>query len=233
MRSPGAFRAIALTVALVSFALSGCIGRDFKPPPLDDLTLGTTSPRDVIGRLGEAYQERTRLIAAGETLIYRNPLDPVVMDGTYTTFVYTFADAAGAPVFGGTSPARTLALEFRDNRLFYYCYASSFQEDATNFDEAKIAAIRKGETTKAEVQTLIGKPSGRAMYPEIRIEDGERYIYTYSAVRPLDRQATRKRLDILFDVAGKVVDLRFFGDTIPIQDFTSAALIPLVMPAAR
>ena len=47
-------------------------------------------------------------------------------------------------------------------------FVSSFQADATEYDESKVGAIVKGRTTRAEVLALLGRPNGEAIYPVIK-----------------------------------------------------------------
>ncbi|HEX9465725.1 MAG TPA: outer membrane protein assembly factor BamE [Alphaproteobacteria bacterium] len=233
--APGS-RHLLVSVLAVCMACSGCVGRNFKAPPSGLLVLGTTSSGDVVRALGEPYQQRTRVFAGGQATnapAAGGPFDPALIDGSYTLLVYTFADAGGAPLVGGISPARTMALEFWNDRLFYYSLASSFAVESTNFDETQVSKIEKGKTSQRDVRDMLGDPSGRAIYPEIQLMNGEKYVYSYSVVQPREYKAERKRLEILFDGRGIVVDLQFVANTVRVTDYTIAATFPLVMPRAR
>lgn len=232
-------RTLLIPLLAICIACSGCVGRNFDPPPAERLILGVTAPADITSLLGEPFEQRARVIAGragpGTAVISAllGPMEPAVADGNYKLLIYTFADAAGAPLIGGTAPGRMMAIEFRNERLFYYCRASSFEADSTNFDEAQIGRIEKGKTSRAEVRAILGDPSGRAVYPEIQLVNGERYIYAYAAMRPRAQKIERKRLDVVFDGAGLVADLRFVANTLPATDFVTAANFSLVMPRDR
>ncbi len=87
-------------------------------------------------------------------------------------------------VYGDIAPlihknlVRRMSFSFADLVLVGHEFTSSFDHDATNFDETKIAQIKQGETTEAQVIALLGEPTGRVIFPFVgRDEKGLTYLY--------------------------------------------------------
>src|SRR6202035_4174043 len=53
-------------------------------------------------------------------------------------------------------------------RLVGFAYSSSFVVDETAFDESVAKKIKRGETTRAEVLALAGRPTGQFIYPSLQ-----------------------------------------------------------------
>src|SRR5258708_39910558 len=146
------------------------------------------------------------------------PAEAAWMERGHTFLVYTVDERGGAPIGGRITPPRTMALEFWNDRLFYYSLASSFAVESTNFDETQVSKIEKGKTSQRDVRDMLGDPSGRAIYPEIQLMNGEKYVYSYSVVQPREYKAERKRLEILFYAIGIVVDLQYVDNSVRVTD---------------
>ncbi len=104
-----------------------------------------------------------------------------------------------------------MAFYFVKSVLVGYEYTSSFDEDKTDFDEARVNLVKKGETTSARLIELLGVPGGRYNYPMIKEQDGSAlvYLYTRTDQHPIGgvKGTRRKILIVTFDPAGKVSDV--------------------------
>ena len=78
---------------------------------------------------------------------------------------YHASSQAGGAHAPGVAPARGVAFCFSGDILVGYEFASSFEEDHTDFDERKTAGIREGRTSLEEVVVLLGPPHGRQIFP--------------------------------------------------------------------
>jgi len=129
--------ALALSIAIV-----GCAGAQ---PPKDDLALGRTSRQEILQRLGSPYRE-----------------DTVTKNGKQLkTMTYAFATTGGTPVRAGVSATRGQGFYFLADTLAGYDFSSSWNEDHTDLDGAKVPRIKKGVTTRDEVLRLSGRPAGQ------------------------------------------------------------------------
>lgn len=90
-----------------------------------------------------------------------------------TVYEYTSSSAVLIPVAGITAVGRMASFWFLGDTLVGYMYESSHLEDSTDFDESKASFLTKGESTREDVERLLGKPSGLAMYPLV---DGQQDI---------------------------------------------------------
>jgi hypothetical protein len=185
---------LCLTVALVAGG-AGCAGKDFTRPAASSLELGKTTMAQVRDRMGEPRQESNVLKE----------------DVRIKTLTYGYAEA---PAFGQKVPARAMSFYFTDGLLVGYDFLSSFDDDKSNFDEDRISAIKKGETTEIQVVTLLGAPGGRYIHPMIKERGKTAFVYQYLRMDrisawPVARVevATNKRLQITFAGDGKVDDI--------------------------
>jgi outer membrane protein assembly factor BamE (lipoprotein component of BamABCDE complex) len=182
--------------ALCGFVvLAGCAGTDFKRPDSSQVVLGKTSVDEVIRMMGEP---RT----TGEAL--RN-------NERIRTLTYAFAQAGGTPKYPGVTPARAMSFSSFEGVIVSHDFISSFAEDATDFDDAKISEIIKGKSTRADVLALLGKPCGEALYPVIKERQNTAVIYAYTQVKgsPFNLQVYRKILIVSLDPSGVVADVDF------------------------
>src|SRR6185503_7286045 len=64
--------------------------------------------------------------------------------------------------------ARAALYSFHDGRLVGYSYSSSFSADNTDFDDSAADRLVKGQTTEEQVLVLLGRPTGRSIYPLVK-----------------------------------------------------------------
>jgi hypothetical protein len=90
-------------------------------------------------------------------------------------------------------------------------FESSWASDNTDFDESAVGRIQKGQSTRAEVTHLLGKPAGLYRYPLIDQSAHEALVYLYIEVSFLKTGVShnRKEVIITLDQKGLVKDIEF------------------------
>lgn len=175
--------------------LGACAGTDFKRPVPNALTLGKSTAEDVTrvmgapSQVGEAQKNEQKI---------RNAR-------------YVYASTGGESLYPGVVPARAMVFSTFNDVLVGQQFISSFKSDATEFDESKRNDIVKGKTTGAEVEALLGKPSGEVIYPVIKKTGEKAYVYGYTHVKgtPFNMKIYTKTLLVSLDAAGVVSDVEY------------------------
>lgn len=161
-------------IALV-IGMTGCasqFGNQFNGSGLMTMQPGVTTRAEALALIASVPQNSDTVTfkkdGAGKDLA-----QPVVMERMY----YYFRDnrAAGTPI--DPEAKRYAWLSFSGDKLLSYSVASTFRDDSTDFDEAAVNKLQKGKTTEQEALSLMGRPSGRAIYPVARDVDGSRLYY--------------------------------------------------------
>ena len=178
-------------VCAAALALAACASGFARPAP-EALRLGETTPAQVIERLG-APTAREKLERNGRPL-------------TLLAYVYT-TEAERNHGDRGVIAARNLYLFFHEDRLVGHEFRSSIESDHTDFDTRKARAIVKGQSTRAEVEQLLGRPGGLLRYPVVAASLGDAWVYGYTQERriPFGQPIKfTKTLIVTFDTGGTV-----------------------------
>lgn len=211
--------------------LAGCTtGKDFNRPAPEMLWLGTTTRAEVVAVYGKPRTESTTIQSSGDAKQTgdENPLNPVRVDGAFNHLTYSFQDRS-ARLMGGGIKNKTLFFNFWNGTLVAYNFVSDFAEDSSNFDEAKVALLQKGQSSKSDVIAIIGSPSGRAIYPIIKGKGDEKLIYAYFYMG--DGSIHKKNLELLFDASSVLVDFRMLSDATPIPEApVTTVTTPIFIP---
>jgi outer membrane protein assembly factor BamE (lipoprotein component of BamABCDE complex) len=183
---------LALAVALVA---AGCAGADFAKQTDDGFVLGQTTRQDILQRLGTPYREGTAT-KNGKQL---------------KTLSYAFGTTVGKPVRDGVIPTRGQGFYFLDDKLAGYDFASSWKEDQTDFNGAKVSEIKKGVSTRDDVVRMIGRPGGRYAYPLIADQNRQAEVYLYAESRggPINVKFYQKHLIVTYDERGVVSNVDY------------------------
>jgi len=97
-------------------------------------------------------------------------------------FQYSHASAAGFGI--GIGPiARTAHVWFSEKHLVGYSYNSNWPGHSTDFDEHALPRIVEGKSTRAEVESLLGRPTGLEVYPLIDNDEDILVSYTFVSTR--------------------------------------------------
>jgi outer membrane protein assembly factor BamE (lipoprotein component of BamABCDE complex) len=183
----------SLTLAL-SIVVAGCAGANVSKEPENGLVLGQTSRQQILQRLGSPYRE-----------------DTVTKNGKQLkTLTYSFGSGV-APIRTGVNAARGQGFYFLDDKLAGYDFASSWKEDQTDFDGAKVPGIKKGISTREDVVRLLGRPGGKYAYPMIPNQTGQADVYLYYETRggPINVKFYQKLLVVTYDDRGVVSDVDY------------------------
>jgi hypothetical protein len=194
----------ALAFAVIA---GGCSseGRDFARPPQGVLLLGTTTPSEIVAAFGEPAER------------FEDPGDVVTLDafdalkprpdglrraaakGNIERLRYSFTRAAMVSLGDrATARIRLLDLAFWNGKLVAYNFSSSFNEDSTDFDEARVQALTRGRTSAGDVLNLFGTPGGQGIYPTVARPGTRQYTWQFASAGPRRGQTTLKRLELLF-----------------------------------
>ena len=157
--------------------------------------LGQTSRQEILQRLGSPYREGT-VTKNGKQL---------------KTMTYAFATTGGTPAREGVTATRGQGFYFLDDKLAGYDFTSSWKEDQSNFDGAKVPAIKKGVSTRDDVVRLFGTPRGKYAYPLISDQNRQADVYLYAETRggPFIVKFYQKHLGETYDERGVVSNVDY------------------------
>lgn len=179
---------------LLALILSSCAGRDFTRPAPDTLVLGKTTYVEINARFGSPFSQST---------LVRN-------EKTIGQASYAYASTGGQAIASGVTPGRGIDFFFVDQVLVGHEFVSSFAADNTDFDETRAASIKKGETTRAEIERLFGPPHGLHVYPLIAGRDDTALVWSFVQVRAagFSVKVYQKKLVVSMSPAGIVTDVQ-------------------------
>ncbi len=182
-------------IALISslFLLTGCM-KNFVRPATDSLEVGKSTLTNVTQLVGEPFGVNN---------------DAKINNENVKTATYVYLK--GAKFYGMIIPTRILTYTFFNDVMVGDEFQSSFSEDSTEFDGNKVASILKGKSTKADVIALMGRPTGKLLYPLIkdRNETGIVYAYVVSRHAPFHAPTTRYLLIITLDSQNIVTTISY------------------------
>jgi hypothetical protein len=182
-------------VILLCALLAGCAGTQFARVADDALVLGQTTEAQVRARLGEPYREGA---------VTKNSRQ-------MKSLSYAYANTGAEGAADGVVAARSQGFYFHDGRLVGHEFISSWKEDSTDFDGAKAAQIRKGQSTLQDVQRLLGPPVGRYIHPMVAGADEQAVSYLYSQTTggAFNLRFFQKRLLVTADRRGVVTEVDY------------------------
>ncbi len=183
-------------VLFVAFGIAACaVGQDFARPERSSITLGVTTPAEVIQRFGPPSQRGTT-IENGETL---------------DTVSYAYASSRGKPYYASVTPARSIDFWLHNGVVVGHAFNSSFHSDQTDFNERALSQIEEDVSTLDDVITLFGEADGIFIYPLIeRVGDrGLVYTYTQYAGSAFSPRIYSKQLVLTLDASDIVTNVKF------------------------
>lgn len=201
--------------------VTGCNseGRDFARPPGNILALGITTPADMLVTYGEPterFEERAdvALLNSFDQLRSRpDGLRRALFKGNVERLRYSFSRATMVAMSDqATARIRLLDLSFWNGKPVAYNFSSSFNEDSTDFDEAKVQGVVRGRTTVGEVLNSLGTPGGQAIYPAVARQGTRQYVWQYVSAGPRRGQTTLKRLELLFGPTDRLEQIYLVTD---------------------
>jgi outer membrane protein assembly factor BamE (lipoprotein component of BamABCDE complex) len=154
-------------LSLIFLLLSGC-GTNFVRPTDDALLVGKSTRANVIQLLGKPSD------VDDEKIVNDEPVETI----TYSYHLVKTIFTIGAP-----DTVRTQTYTFFNDIMVGSEFTSTFAADITEFDATKLKAISIGKSTKADVITVFGRPSGEGIYPFIKYKNVRAIVYSYTETR--------------------------------------------------
>lgn len=176
--------------------LAACAsGKNFERPAADSLKIGETTQSDVKVYYGRPFSMDREL---------HN-------DRMVTTLVYAYGTGNEEPNRPGIKPSRVMTLYFDGESLVGYTFSSSFRSDQTDFDEAKMDALKIGKS--CSVATALYGPTDVEFAHPIADSGGKRIIgYNYHqnySTKPDQSDMYLKKLHITCDENDMIADVDF------------------------
>jgi len=191
---------IKRNVALIFIALlaSNCVGTsgvNFERVKEDTISLGVSTYDDIVNRMGDSFEED----------VYKKNNKQFKLIG------YTYSSTGGAATSKRVIAGRQQMFYFYKDILVGHQFTSSWQVDHTDFDETKVEQINKGESTKEDVINLLGRPSGKLIYPLSKNKGEEILIYSYYEGRQYAYtiEFFQKYLQVECDQMGTVIEIEY------------------------
>lgn len=214
--------AVAAWLAGCAGAGGGTIGADFARPTPTTFVLGETTQAEILQRYGSPRHE------SSETRAFPGATPEQSGDqGLLTWSAYLYLPDPVAQ--SGVLRRKELTFVFWNHRLVSYRFNSTFPEDKSDFDAAKLAELAKGQSKRGDATRLLGEPTGMSIYP-VTGNRALRFIaYTYREFDGAARARRLKRLTLHLDPSDVVVDYRFETRTDPFRP-ASPTFIPVPIP---
>lgn len=226
---PGAARLVFI-LALAGL-LAACAApetrRAFERPAPNRFLPGVTPMAEVLAVYG-APAGSLAWDATGEApgAVQSPPFGRQPVQGTMREINYLHIASNAPAARPGIEPARTLTFWFWQDRLVGYLGQSSFKADSTAFNEAQVNGLRAGTSTRRDLLRVLGQPAGILTHPLVRGEGNEVLIWDNAEFDRFLNDTRRKRLDVLVDAAGAVLDLRFSSSRTPVPAPAPTILAP-------
>lgn len=203
--------AILLMAALPGLSLTGCaalkeavFGRDPPLAPLAWATLGATTRDEVMRKFGAPDEIDRRWFEAFETDVF---------------FYYDEGN-------GNPPSYQLLACEFGMGVLTAYAYQESGAASPNTLDDDRRLPLVKGQSTRQDVERLLGTPTGKAKLPTTinlpaldlrlggaplplsKIPESAQEVWQYhnEDFNENLRKVSQKTLSVFFDARGLVVE---------------------------
>ena len=183
-------------ISIIVLLMAGCADGPVLRSTSDSFVLGRTTLAEVAGHYGWASKSWDR--------IFRNKTVHIVM-------YLQASDSSDKPYRLGLSATRAARYYFVENILIGHDFDSSWASDTTDFDMTLIERVKEGQSTRAQVVDLLGKPVGYYKYPLIEEQAHEALVYLYQELaftRPGVR-ANRKEVIIAVDQVGVVKSIKY------------------------
>jgi len=150
------------TIAAAAILSVGCttqFGTQFNSTSAKQLKPGVSTRDELVSKVGPIV--KPEIVTIKKDFGDKELANPVIVEFAS----YYFSDTQAPTSKADIRASRNASFMLTDSKVMSYRVSSTFTNESTDFDESKIAAIRKGITTESEAVALLGEPSGRALYP--------------------------------------------------------------------
>lgn len=219
------FRAALLM--MLAAVLGGCatFGKDFPADKSRSFELGRTTKKEILAEFGTP--QTTKTFTAKKDISNVDLKDSLIVQ----VLGYHYAEGSTAnAALEGVNPARSETIFLVDDKLAGYYLSSSFKSDSTDFDPSRASSIVKGKTTEAEVIAMLGRPSGRGLYPLAHSPAGHSLFYDTVLRNHPRGSVTSKRLSVQISQSGVVEDFSVTVKSDPILMPPAPTPIFIYMP---
>ncbi len=187
--------ATLMIITLLAFSCVGTSGTNFERVKEETVSLGLSTYDDIIAIMGDSFKE--------DVYIKNNK--------QFKLIGYTYSSTGGAATSKRVVATRHHMFIFYQDILVGHDFISSWQEDQTNFDETKVEQIKKGKSTEEDVKNLLGRPSGKLIYPLSKEKGAEVLLYSFHEARQYAYtiESFQKSLHIECDHSGTVTEIEY------------------------
>lgn len=185
-----------LVPAALALLVSACVGTDFKRPDASAFEIGKTTTSDLLKVMGPP--NRTGELVKNAAQVKQ--------------LTYVYASKLGAePLHPGVTPARAMTFSTYNDVMVGEQFISSFKDDGTDFDAAKVGLVIKGRSSRADVIAVFGPPGGQATYPIISSKGDTAIVYAYVQTTggPFNLKFYQKVLTVSLDANDMVSDVQY------------------------
>ncbi len=184
-----------LATVLVLGLLSGCYstGHNFKRPDFTRIKINKTTMGEIVAS-GEKPDSVSRTERNGKRI---------------ERIQYAYFTAEGFAT-GGGPVGHAASFYFSDGILIGYLYTSSFSDTSTDFDIEKSILIKKGKSTRHDIEEIFGPPVGEMVFPLIDEKKGSQITYRFVGSTGVagSNGIISKELTIKLNENGTVADFR-------------------------
>ena len=192
-------------------ALASCaMGRPFERSAAGTLVLGSTTIDDALSRLGPPQYRTTA---------DKIPDGPPDLPGGFWPDPNERPNVEVLSWYQSSTDAKAvrknLTLYFWRGRLVEHAFNSSDPADTTYFALGLTGRVQVGVTTRGEVESLLGAPSGEAIYPMTALPQQRILLYAHTAFDPSLNTLSRTSAAFLLDPSGVVRDVHIASSGLP------------------
>lgn len=194
---------IRTLIACCAVVVAGCAttdGTSFDLRQARQFMPGKASRAEVLAKLGPSSSSRVSTMK--KDLAEKELPSPVILD----QISYYFSDRNAQAIYAGATPSRSANFYFSGGQLLASYVRSSFAGQSTDFDESAAARLIKGQTTQADVLSILGEPGGRSIYPAAKQPGGSSWNYDVACYDKGIGKTHKKSLWIFFDANGVLSD---------------------------
>jgi hypothetical protein len=187
-----------ISATATTMLLTGCMGKNFVRPTPGMFHLGETRYEEIRKTYGDPGRGRSTVVRNGV------PIKKV-------PYVYVSEPLVVAFGFGSIRVKSTDFYFDKDDVLVGYDFSSSFPSESTDFKEADVEKIKKGQTTCKQVTDLFGPLGGEYSYPMVGEAGDKAVVYYYSEERRgvVSNKRFEKSLSVVCDRSDVVKDVSY------------------------
>lgn len=151
-------RTTLLVLVIIVLTACGVAGKKFVRPSGNLIQVGKTTENQVIAAMGDPVQSHWGKRSGKKIKIN----------------IYAYVVVPGAEAIG-----RDAVFYFLDGVLVGYYFSSAFADETTDFDITRVGNIVENESKRQDVESILGKPAGEAIFPFPDYPEGRVLLYRF------------------------------------------------------